>query len=173
MLGIHYGDLKRYNFSLISFLFKFCQTLIHFVDPKRDNIFLMSFVFKFWEFIVINVLESKSSVVTINYNAILWNIQSLRSPFWFCMLLRPQMHSSAPLLQKLISHYCCLTTAALNSKPEISHVNAIIIERACMHVESLMSYPAAAWLQEFCGSFRRAQNCETYVSYLLQIVVDC
>ncbi len=63
MLGIHYGDLKRYNFSLISFLFKFWQTLIHFVDPKRDNIFLMSSVFKFWEFDVINVLESKSSVL--------------------------------------------------------------------------------------------------------------
>ncbi len=63
VLGIHYGDLKRYNFSLISFLFKFWQTLIHFVDPKRDNIFLMSFVFKFWEFDVISVLESKSSVV--------------------------------------------------------------------------------------------------------------
>jgi len=45
VLGIHYGDLKRYNFSLISFLFKFWQTLIHFVDPKRDNIFLMPFMF--------------------------------------------------------------------------------------------------------------------------------
>jgi len=88
------------------------------------------------------------------------------------MLLPPQMHSSAPLLQKLISHYCCLTTAALKSKPEISHVNAIIIEQACM-LESLMSYRAAAWLQEFYGSFRRAQNCETYVSYLRQIVADC
>jgi hypothetical protein len=55
------------------------------------------------------------------------------------MLLPPQMHLSAPLLQKLISHYCRLTTAALRSKPEISHVNAIITERACMHVESLMN----------------------------------
>jgi hypothetical protein len=63
VLGIHYGDMKRYNFSLISFLFKFWQTLIHFVDPKRDNIFLMSSVFKFWEFDVINILESKWSVV--------------------------------------------------------------------------------------------------------------
>jgi hypothetical protein len=54
------------------------------------------------------------------------------------------MHSSAPRLQKLISHYYCLTTAALKSKLEISHFNAIIIEQACMHVESLMSYPTAA-----------------------------